>query len=120
MVNPNRRRAITVLSESVQGRNIRVMAGETNTLVHEVPDGEIHEITFYAANPSTSLNEVNGLWGGTNTADDVIDFTLFPESTRPELIRDAVLVGPASIQLRSKVTDVFVFGKVVVYVAHGN
>ena len=120
MINPNRRKATTVLSESVQGRNIRVVAsGAVNTLVHEVPDGEIHEITLYAANPSTSPNEVNGLWGGTNTTDDVLDFTLFPESTRPELIRDAVLIGPASIQLRSKLTDVFVFGKAVVYEVHG-
>jgi len=120
MVNPNRRKATTVLSESVQGRNIRVPASATeNTLVHDVPDGEIHEITIYAANPSTSANEVNGFWGGTNEEDDILNFSMPAESTRPALIRDGVLVGPASIQLRAKTGDVFVFGKVIVYEDHG-
>ena len=108
----NVRERTTFLSESVGGRNIRVHASLTeDTLVHEVPSGEVHAITMYAVNVGTAPNEVTGFWGSSGS-DDVLDFTIPAESTGPALIRDAILEGPASIVLRAKIVDVFVFGKV--------
>lgn len=113
----NIRERTTVLSESVGGKNIKVLAAVagSETLVHTVPDGETHEITLYAVNSSTGLNEINGLWGGTDPVLDILDFTLPGESTRPALIREAVLVGPATVKLRAKLATAFVFGKVVTF-----
>ena len=104
----------THLSESDRGKNIRVAASvSVNTLVHVVPDGETHEITIYASNTSDFLNELDGLWGGTDPVEVNLQFVLEGGATRPALIRDAVLEGPAEVHMRSRQTPVLVFGKVV-------
>lgn len=112
----NVRERTTHLSASDKGRNIRVAASSTvNTLLHVVPDGEIHEITIYASNTGGFLNELDGLWGGTDPVEDNLQFVLLGGTTRPALIRDAILEGPAEVRLRSRSSDVMVFGKVVTF-----
>ena len=106
----------THLSESDRGRNIRVAASvAANTLLHVVPAGETHEITLYASNVGGTVNQLDGLWGGTDPVEDNLQFVLMGGATRPELIRDAVLDGPAQVHLRSLSADVLVFGKVVTF-----
>lgn len=83
----------------------------TLTEVHLVPEGETHLVTVYAINGDNSNpHEVLGDMGDTANS---VNYDI-PEETTLEIMRDAILVGPAALSLAKVTGNLRVIGSVQV------
>jgi hypothetical protein len=75
--------AKTILSGSTDGRGIKVAATATpGTTIHTGPSNtsHLHKVWLYAVNSDTTPRKLTLEWGGTTSPDDLIEFTVEPES----------------------------------------
>lgn len=73
----------TILSGSTDGRAIKVAATATpGTTIHtgSSTPADLHEIWLWAVNSDTTPRKLTLEWGGVTAPDDLIEFTVEPES----------------------------------------
>jgi hypothetical protein len=82
------------LSESTDGKNIKVVATATaGTTIHTAHASSLDEIYIDACNTSTGALKLTIEWGGTTSPDDTIEQTLLPEDGWVRVIPGHVLTN---------------------------
>lgn len=87
------------LSESVNGRQIKVVATATaGTLLHTAHASDLDEIWLWAVNSDTTARKLTIEFGGVTAPDDLIEQTIAPEGGETLVVPGLILTGGVALR----------------------
>ncbi len=103
---------VFVLSESTDGRGIKIGSSSTNVHIHDGDTSHVDQLELYAVCSHTAPVKLTIEWGGTTDPDDLIEITV-PHESGLIPVAGAILIGNGlTVSAKGATADVIViFGK---------